>query len=391
MDEQFYLKFTGAQLWQAGIPVSSLQRLKSHAMLKFKDFWPEDYGESPGLPHSEVFYAKEISPKNNRTPIPADDAATISVVDCDDEPIDGFELENELSLFSRIEIRHASSAQYDFIFPKGFNIVSSWMDYFKYLAGIDQKYIARMEDIVEGPEGLSSVNLGIRGFIAEIPFDFYSAPKSPEDIILVISSFAVSSLKFEFLHGLIIKGKFHDLRSFESESYSDIFYTTYYDEALNLIASFNHWHGGLDIDEIGEMYISKVSDEVIDAYRAADFKVNFDPEFILKIGVYSEQLSEIHKKNNCSVSAFVTAWNPLGKISSGAENQALHKSLKETVSDRYAVIDGIGCASSGKWHGEESLLIIGITREDAMELGRKYNQNAIVFNYDSVPELIMLR
>ena len=102
MDEEFFLKFNGTQLWQARIPAHSLQRLKSHAALKLKDFWPDDYGESPGLPHSEAFYSKETVSKKHFATIPLDDQATISLVDCEDEPINGFELDMEISTFQKV-------------------------------------------------------------------------------------------------------------------------------------------------------------------------------------------------------------------------------------------------------------------------------------------------
>ena len=40
---------------------------------------------------------------------------------------------------------------------------------------------------------------------------------------------------------------------------------------------------------------------------------------------------------------------------------------------------------------EVSFLVLGINREDAMLLGKEFDQNAIVFNEDRVLELIMLK
>ena len=147
----------------------------------------------------------------------------------------------------------------------------------------------------------------------------------------------------------------------------------------------------MEVESLSENYVSSVDDELIQAYIATDFQVNTDPTFILKIGDYSAELSEVYRQHNCKVSAYITAWNPLGKTLSNLENKSLNNALKDSISDKYKFIEGVGLDPDGKWPSEESFLVLGANREDAMQLVRKFKQNAIVFNEDKVPELIMLK
>ena len=63
---------------------------------------------------------------------------------------------------------------------------------------------------------------------------------------------------------------------------------------------------------------------------------------------------------------------------------------KLSLDAKYTVYDGLGNDPLGEWPGEESFLTLAINREDAMKRCTEFEQNAIVFIEDGVPELIML-
>jgi hypothetical protein len=53
---------------------------------------------------------------------------------------------------------------------------------------------------------------------------------------------------------------------------------------------------------------------------------------------------------------------------------------------------GEGQGEDPSWLAEASFLVLGLGREEASDLGRKYGQNAIVWvGSDGVPELVLLR
>jgi len=138
--------------------------------------------------------------------------------------------------------------------------------------------------------------------------------------------------------------------------------------------------------------MSSVSDKEITAYNAAHYHVFHEPQFVLKIGQFSRELSLLHKEAGMTCSAFITADNPLGVPGSVEQNKSAYARLIESVSNSgLSSIDGEGKDPAGEWPGEKSLLIIGCDRQQAVEWGGLYNQNAIVWcGDDAIPELIVL-
>jgi hypothetical protein len=70
--------------------------------------------------------------------------------------------------------------------------------------------------------------------------------------------------------------------------------------------------------------------------------------------------------------------------------------LNELKSDKslqdFELVEGLGQHPINSWEGEESFLVLGISLAKASEVGRKYDQNAIVWiDTDAIPQLILLR
>ena len=57
----------------------------------------------------------------------------------------------------------------------------------------------------------------------------------------------------------------------------------------------------------------------------------------------------------------------------------------------FSLLEGLGVDPTGQWAGEESLLVLGIDRATASEIGRAFRQHGIVWSgADAVPRLVML-
>ncbi len=57
----------------------------------------------------------------------------------------------------------------------------------------------------------------------------------------------------------------------------------------------------------------------------------------------------------------------------------------------YICFEGEGRGSDDKWKPELSLLILGISKENAIKLGKEFEQNAIVYGAKGeLPELLIL-
>ena len=99
------------------------------------------------------------------------------------------------------------------------------------------------------------------------------------------------------------------------------------------------------------------------------------------------------RKHNLYTAAYVTAYNSQGKQTEHSINVRAKKGLLGDVRRTgLPYWEGFGEDPVGKWKSEPSLLVLGISLEDAESLGRKYGQNAIVWiEDDTVPQLVLLR
>lgn len=141
--------------------------------------------------------------------------------------------------------------------------------------------------------------------------------------------------------------------------------------------------------------MSAFSPDLIAAFLATHYRVNAsaDQYFTLRINSHSPELHSLHAANDVSSSAYLTAWNPLSEAVSPDENHAAQDALLADLKTlNVSTLTGFGLDPTNEWHGEEHILAIGLSRDIAVDLGKKYKQNALVWNGpDAVPELILLR
>ena len=78
--------------------------------------------------------------------------------------------------------------------------------------------------------------------------------------------------------------------------------------------------------------------------------------------------------------AYVTAHNPDSAPLTADENRIRHTRLEADVSARgYEALPGEGVGDDGTWPPEASLLILGMSRADAIALGLAHGQRAVVW------------
>jgi hypothetical protein len=136
-----------------------------------------------------------------------------------------------------------------------------------------------------------------------------------------------------------------------------------------------------------------ISKKLLKIYTDTDFIFYPDNDIsILKIGKANKTLDKILQRNRCSSCVYITAWNPRSKLLSISDNNQRMKTLKSYLNRKKMIyIHGIGRSPDGK-HFEDSLLVLGCSKDDAFVLGQKFDQNAVVY-YESKrrAELLLIR
>ncbi len=137
------------------------------------------------------------------------------------------------------------------------------------------------------------------------------------------------------------------------------------------------------------------------AYRATDYHVSelrsltlpdrrrqFDGGIVLRIGVRSRSLDRLLTWHGQRTWAFVTAWNPFSQITPAEQNAFWQRDLESEILRRgWLAFAGQGQGEG--WAAEASVLILGITESEAVDLGRTYRQAAVVVGSLGEPARLM--
>lgn len=113
-------------------------------------------------------------------------------------------------------------------------------------------------------------------------------------------------------------------------------------------------------------------------------------ETVIHVGVRSRELAALQRSRGVSSSAYMTAWNPGSKALEKAENKSRNEERRrEAQALGLEVLEGEGRSPTRDWC-EESFLFLGIPRDRALELARKYGQVAFLqVGGEGVPELVI--
>ena len=124
-----------------------------------------------------------------------------------------------------------------------------------------------------------------------------------------------------------------------------------------------------------------ISPKLLTAYRAAIYVIYGDEEdFVLKVDEASADLARLMKKYEVISAALITAFNPHSVLSTAQDNVRNHNRL---IADIHALglqsVSSEGADQSHIWSSEPSILVLGISLEDAESLADRYEQNAFLW------------
>ncbi len=125
-------------------------------------------------------------------------------------------------------------------------------------------------------------------------------------------------------------------------------------------------------------------------YKDTDYYVSDDPPLLLKIGERNDDALILLGSFGVTTAAFLTAWNPGSQKLTEDENDERQSHLLSEI-EQLRLNYFVGWGERDEWR-EYSYLVLGITREEATELGKQFEQNAYVFlDETGIPELVNLQ
>jgi hypothetical protein len=142
------------------------------------------------------------------------------------------------------------------------------------------------------------------------------------------------------------------------------------------------------------MRATQIAEDKISAYRATDYRLGHDEQsIVLRIGQRCDLLAPLFASRSVDCGAFLTAYNPRGSQQADAENDRSHAQLAARLGQLgLEAIEGSGSEEGSNWPAERSYFALGLTLEAARQIGKEFDQDAIVWvGADAVPELILLR
>jgi hypothetical protein len=131
----------------------------------------------------------------------------------------------------------------------------------------------------------------------------------------------------------------------------------------------------------------------LQAYRETEYRVALAPPLVLRVGVREPGLAELYRRHGVAGAAFVTACNPRSRLLAPPDNALRNARLRRCLeAGGHPFFEGVGEHPGGAWPGEPSFLVLGLSARAAKALGRRFDQNAILWcGADAMPQLRRLR
>ena len=134
--------------------------------------------------------------------------------------------------------------------------------------------------------------------------------------------------------------------------------------------------------------MTRVPAATVAVYHAATYEIG---AIRLRIGEPNDGIAAMLRAAGAVSAVIVTAYNPESVALCEAENRAAHENLVHAVA-AYETRATCAVDPSGVWPPEPGLLVLGMSDEDAVALGARFRQNAIVcLAVDEAPKLVLLR
>lgn len=135
-------------------------------------------------------------------------------------------------------------------------------------------------------------------------------------------------------------------------------------------------------------------DELMRAYAATTFTARTSRgEIRIRVGEHNPDLDLLLAGHRVASWAYVTACNPGSVRQSPEDNERRQRRLQTEVGEKgLEFFEGEGVPDDASWLPERSLLILGIDESEAIDLGARWGQLAIVAGIlGRPPRLVVVR
>jgi hypothetical protein len=133
-------------------------------------------------------------------------------------------------------------------------------------------------------------------------------------------------------------------------------------------------------------------DDVFETFAEADYHVDAESgRFTIRVGEPCGPLDAMLDARGLEAWAYLTAYNPGGQRSDQENERAQQELRRDLDAQGFASLEGAGASRDETW-SEPSVLVLGMSRDDACTLGAKFGQWAIVVGCrGGAAELVDLR
>jgi hypothetical protein len=141
------------------------------------------------------------------------------------------------------------------------------------------------------------------------------------------------------------------------------------------------------------MTSAKLDPALLRAYRETDYIVHAGPDFVLHVDRPCAGLVAYYALRGIESGCVITAWNPYSSPLGDAENHARQQTLEEHLRrDGWQWVLAVGAHPSNEWAPEVGCFVEGMDIDTAVEWGRAWEQNAVIWcGADAIPRLQLLR
>ncbi|GKS68452.1 protein of unknown function [Nitrosomonas sp. PY1] len=139
---------------------------------------------------------------------------------------------------------------------------------------------------------------------------------------------------------------------------------------------------------------SIIDKKLIASYYQTQYWVSIEREkVVVFIDRYSERIKSLLIQFGASCAAIVTAYNSYSQLSSENANCFANELLRNFLAqNHYHFLESLNVDPTQTWPPEKSFFVFGLEFHAAQNIGRQFDQNAIVWmRHDAIARLILLR